>query len=106
MADEDVLAVELQRASVSPEAPAVPVYHFVITRVGNEFLLEPGYVDLAELKIAIDQARLLGGQGPVRVPLYIREKYLCTQDALVQLRTAADEILSRLPEQRSSGGKL
>lgn len=96
--DEEVVAIELQRAPVSPEAPAVPIYHFVITRVGNEVLLEPGYVDHVELKAAIDRAQLEEGKEPARCNLYVREKYVCSRDTLVQLRRAADEILSRFPE--------
>lgn len=96
--DEEVVAIELQRIPVSPEAPAIPVYHFVITRVGDEVLLEPGYVDHAELKAAIDRAQLEGGKEPARCNLYVREKYLCSRDILVQLRQAADDILSRFPE--------
>ncbi|HYX22577.1 MAG TPA: hypothetical protein VFC23_00365 [Thermoanaerobaculia bacterium] len=101
--DEEVVAIELQRAAVTPEAPAIPVYHFVITRVGNEVLLEPGYVDHAELKVAIDRAQLQGEKGPAHCNLYVREKYLCSRDTLIQLRRAADEILSRFPEPSQGG---
>ena len=94
-------ALNLERTSLlPPEVPPIPVFHFAFTRVGNQILLEPGYVDLVELRLAMEQVR--SGKPPDKenavVRIYIKEKYVMDRQALTQLRDAAEEILQGMPE--------
>jgi hypothetical protein len=99
MADEAV-ALRLERTPLlPPEVPPIPVFHFGFTRVGNQVLLEPGYVDLVELRGAIEQLRgELPSEPVIAVHIFIKEKYLLDREALIRLRDAADEILQSMPE--------
>jgi len=99
------VVLELRRVPLTPEVPPVPAYHFVITRVGDQYLLEPGFVDLVELKGEMDRSRdAEQSRAEITVNFYVRDKYLCTRKILTQLRDAADEILSRSPELEEEGG--
>jgi len=99
MADE-VVALRLERTPLlPPDVPPIPVFHFGFTRVGNQILLEPGYVDLVELRAAVEQLRGATPTEPaIVVRIFIREKYLMDRETLVRLRDAADEILQSIPE--------
>ncbi|HEX4496665.1 MAG TPA: hypothetical protein VIE43_13415 [Thermoanaerobaculia bacterium] len=92
--------VRLERTPLlPPDVPPIPVFHFAFTRVGNQVLLEPGFVDLVELRAAVEQLR--GELSPEPVPvvrIFIKEKYLLDRETLVRLRDATEEILQSMPE--------
>jgi hypothetical protein len=96
--DEKSFDLQLERMSLSPEVPPVPAYHFALTRIGNQILLEPGYVDFVELRVALEQARAGSSSDPVHVQLFIKEKYLMDRETLIRLRDAAEQILQGMPE--------
>jgi hypothetical protein len=98
--EDKVVALRLERTPLlPPDVPPIPVFQFNFTRVGNQILLEPGYVDLVELRAAIEQLRsVTPAESPVLVRIFIREKYLMDRETLVRLRDAADEILQSIPE--------
>jgi hypothetical protein len=94
----DTFELQLERTSLTPAVPPVPVFHCALSRVGNQVLLEPGYVDLVELRVEIERAQAAVRPEPAPVKLYIREKYLFGRAALVQLRDAVEQILQSMPE--------
>ena len=101
MAAESVAAVGIrfERASlVPPEVPPIPVFHFALTRVGNQVLLEPGHVDLVELRVALEQLRATSSSEAGAIRLYIKEKYVMDRETLVRLRDAIEEILQSMEE--------
>lgn len=89
------LALKMVRRVLHQGTPPGPVHHFVLTRVGNEILLEAGYLDLVELKQAIDTG--ITGEGePGSVTLTIHHQMLLTPDVLEQLSHAVEQIVSGL----------
>lgn len=96
---ERTLVLE-RKSLVPPDVPPIPVFHFAFTRVGNQVLLEPGYVDLVELRQVLEHPAI---PGPSKVQLFIKEKYLMDRETLVRLRDAAEEILQGMPN--SNGGE-
>jgi hypothetical protein len=98
MAEDKSFGLQLERMPLGPEVPPIPVYHFALTRVGNQVLVEPGYVDLVELRVALEQAQAGSLPAETTLNLYIREKYLLDRSTLVQLRDAVEHILQGMPE--------
>lgn len=92
--DEKETVIRLVRRVLAPEKPAEPVHHFLFVRVNDDILLEAGYLDLAELKVAIDQSQQTGT--PVDVPLFIGHRFQLTTNALRRLITTASEMLAAI----------
>lgn len=88
------VTLRLVRRVLEPNKPADPVHHFLFVQVGNDILLEAGYLDLAELKAAIDQGRETGG--PAETTLFIQHRLQLTPHSLQQLVDAGKEILAAL----------
>ena len=93
-ADEREVMLRLVRRVLEPDRPAELVHHFLLVRVGNDILLEAGYLDLAEFKAAIDRGREAGT--PVDATLFIGHRLQLSPDTLRQLVEACNEILASL----------
>lgn len=92
------VAIKLVRRVLDQDKPPEPVHHFGLTRVGEEVLMEAGYLDLAELKAAIDSSKA-GEEGAATVTVYRR--LLFSREVLKQLAAAAEQILSALETQET-----
>lgn len=92
--DDKEVTLRLVRRVLEPDKSADPVHHFLFVQVGNNVLLEAGYLDFAELKTAIDQGRETGGIA--EATLFIKHRLQLTPQALQQLVDASQEILAAL----------
>jgi hypothetical protein len=84
------VSLRLERHLVDGAGLPLTVQHFLLTRVGNDILLEAGFFDLVELKTAIDGAK---GGGPLAVRLYVRDRVMMSRETLRQLQGAVEHIL-------------
>lgn len=91
--DESDLKIQLQRVLTNRAAPKA-AHHFLITKVGEEYLLEIGHVDLVELNDLIQTAKK-GGDANASSPklsLYVTDRIAINEDAWKRLCEAVETI--------------
>jgi hypothetical protein len=94
------VTIEVERV-VKADALPVSIHHFVLTRVGALFQLEGGFFDLVDWRIVLEAAR----EGKeAKLKMYVPERFILNRETLVQLRDAANELLTRFEEEDKDAG--
>jgi hypothetical protein len=90
--DEKEAVIRLVRRVMVPDRPPELVHHFFLIRVSDDVLLEMGYLDLAEINLAIEHSRETNA--PVDANLFIGHRFQLSLDALRRLVEAGTQILN------------
>jgi hypothetical protein len=103
--DTKKVRMQLERVPADASLAPLPAHHCLLTRVGNEFLLEIGYLDFRELHEHAEEARKAEAAAETpspkdkeqRLHLYIVGRFQFSKGSLGQLFGAAKENLESLP---------
>jgi hypothetical protein len=88
--------LRLRRLIVEPARAPEAVHHFIWARLGGEFLLEVGHVDLLEAHNRVQAVK--SGTTPDPLDLIIIHRFSLSPESLVRLGEAVNAMLSSLKE--------
>jgi len=83
---EETFRTELRRQVVEAGKAPEAAHHFVLTRVGDEVLLEVGFVDLTAVALT------MRGKESDELTLYVTHRFSLSRQGLDRLFQAVDEI--------------
>jgi hypothetical protein len=109
MTDAKKVRMQLERVHTDASLAPLPAHHCLLTRVGDEFLLEIGFLDFRELHEHAEQARQAEAatedsspqDKEQRLHLFIVGRFQFSKASLKQLFVATREILESLPPERT-----
>ena len=90
MSDQDQVKLSFNRVVVRPENPPKPVHKVFWSRVGNDILLDVGYIALVETRAAITKAK--EGEEPEPLSFYVTDRFSLTPQAAVELKVAIEQM--------------
>lgn len=91
--------LKLNRVLVDPQTPPKPVHRLMWTRVGDMVCLELGYMDLPELRGALQQAEQDAESGKRTNPVvnfHVTDRFTVTPSAAKQVHTELTSLIQDL----------
>lgn len=96
MADEPQnLTLNFKRILQDPGKAPKPAQRIVWTRVGPDFQIDVGFFDLAELRLAVEDARSSPTHGSMmEVPFYVTDRFILTLGNVIELSKITEQMMS------------
>lgn len=104
MNETDTIQYNAIRIVVDPSRAPRQVHRFFYTRVGTEMVIDVGYYDTAELRIAIEGVREVGADPgkALDVPFFVTDRFVLSVSAAEDFIRTADFVRADLEKQRAA----